>query len=255
MTKTGAEGDAAVRLPIDGILYARPPASPVVEATLALLRQQVRRKLATAGVAYDDFVFKGLGCDLTRDDVAAVETALLAGGHRFDWSAAISVRERPDAYKGAAAEADFMFEHKEALTEPRDAGGRARCGQGDNVVKRESNVVGVARYIRTNERVLAYLADGVPPGTIAVIDDSGGTLTAPIIDQFSGILCAGGTVRSHLGILSREFGIPCFMNVKLSGVRDGDRIEMEASAEARTTEDYQSGTERTGRVWLLAGDA
>lgn len=45
------------------------------------------------------------------------------------------------------------------------------------------------------------------------------------------------------------------MNAKLSGIRDGDRVEMEASADARTTEDYQTSKERTGRVWRLEGGA
>jgi phosphohistidine swiveling domain-containing protein len=247
------------RLPIDDILYAKPPASPIVEAVLGLLHQNVRRKyeshLANGGAGFDDFVFAAPDCGVTRADIEAVEQALLDSGHRFDWSAAISVGERPDAYKGGTESGDFMFEHVEAVVEPADSEGRARVGQGDNVVRHDANIRGIARYVRTNDRVLAYLTDGVPPGTIAIIDDSGGTLTAPIIDQFAGILCAGGTVRSHLGILSREFGIPCLMNAKLNGIREGDTVEIEATAAARTTEDYQSGTERTGRVWRIEGAA
>jgi signal transduction protein with GAF and PtsI domain len=127
-------------------------------------------------------------------------------------------------------------------------------GVGDNVVRHESNIVGIARYIRTNERVLSYLTDGVPPGTIAVIDDSGGTLTAPIIEQFAGVVCAGGTIRSHLGILTREYNIPCLMNAKVAGIKDGDRLMLECSAPAKTTEDYQRGVERVARIWLLAPD-
>jgi signal transduction protein with GAF and PtsI domain len=120
-------------------------------------------------------------------------------------------------------------------------------------VRYPANVVGVARYIRGNARVLADLADGVPPETIAVIDDSGGTLTAPSIEQFAGVVCAGGSVRSHLGIITREYGIPCLMNARVRGIRDGDRIEIEATAQARTAEDYQAGVERPARVWRHAG--
>lgn len=244
------------RLPIDDMRSVPPPASPIVEATLGLLHQKVRRALdahlAAGGTGFGDFVFSGLGCDLTRDDVAAVEQTLLDAGHRFDWSAAISLAERPEAYKGGDDQSSaVVFEHPDAVTAPADATGRALAGQGDNVVRHDADVTGTARYIRTNERVLAYLTEGVPPGTIAIIDDSGGTLTAPIIEQFAGILCAGGTVRSHLGILSREYGIPCFMNAKLSGIRDGDTVQMEATAAPRTTEDYQTATERTGRVWIV----
>jgi signal transduction protein with GAF and PtsI domain len=125
-------------------------------------------------------------------------------------------------------------------------------------VRHERDITGTARYIRSNDRVLRYLTDGVPSGTIAIIDDSGGTLTAPIIEQFAGVICAGGTVRSHLGILTREYNIPCLMNAKVTGIREGDRIAFEASADAKSTEDYQRGIERVGRIWLLeaaAGDA
>jgi len=37
----------------------------------------------------------------------------------------------------------------------------------------------------------------------------------------------GGTVRSHLGILTREYGVPCLMDAQLDGLRDGDRIKVE----------------------------
>src|SRR3979490_2430504 len=95
------------------------------------------------------------------------------------------------------------------------------------------------------------LTDGVAPDTIAIIDDSGGTLTAPILEHFKGVICAGGTTRSHLGILTREYGIPCLMNAKVSGIREGDRVELEVSGPAKTTEEYQRGVENTVRVWKL----
>ena len=64
---------------------------------------------------------------------------------------------------------------------------------------------------------MAMLTEGVPADTIAVIDDSGGTLTAPILGDFKGVVCMGGTIRSHLGILTREYGVPCLMAAKLDG--------------------------------------
>ncbi|MCB1745619.1 MAG: hypothetical protein KDK06_00495, partial [Gammaproteobacteria bacterium] len=73
--------------------------------------------------------------------------------------------------------------------------------------------------------------------------------TAPILEQFEGVLCAGGTTRSHLGILTREYNIPCFMNARLSGIREGDTVMMETTAKARTAEAYQHGIEMTARVW------
>ena len=45
------------------------------------------------------------------------------------------------------------------------------------------------------------------------------------------------------------------MNAKVTGIREGDRIVIEATAQSKTTEDYQTGTDRVGRVWLLAEKA
>ena len=59
-------------------------------------------------------------------------------------------------------------------------------------------------------------------------------------------------MRSHLGILTREYGIPCLMNAKISGIKEGDRVEIECTAAAKTAEAYQTGVEMTARVWRLS---
>lgn len=239
------------RLPIDGARKANPPASPLVEATLSLVQDIMRRRFADSGQSWQDFRFAP--DTLTRDDLAEVERRILATGHRFDWSASISADERPDIYKprGDQGQRDESFSHPDAPQGDLDDDGRALAGVGDNVVRHDRDISGIAHFIRTNERVLAYLTDGVPEGTIAIIDDSGGTLTAPIIEQFTGVICAGGTVRSHLGILTREYNIPCVMNAKIAGIQEGDQVVIESSAAAKTTEDYQQGIERVARVWRL----
>lgn len=245
------------KLPIDDVLYAGPPASPLVEAVLDLSRERVRAKFAASGQSWDEFVFDGSDSLIAVDDFSKVEAAILASGHRFDWSARISAVERPEAHKsdGGAADDGAGFAHPDAPTGDFDSEGRALRGVGDNVVRHAADKVGTALYVRSNERVMELLTNGVPPGSIAIIDDSGGTLTAPIIDQFAGVVCAGGSVRSHLGILTREYNIPCLMNAKVTGIREGDRIVIEVTAAAKTTEDYQTGTDRVGRVWLLQESA
>lgn len=244
---------ASDKLPIDDALHVKPPASPLVEATLDLIKERVRKRLSESGMTWEEFVFSGSDRLVTADDVAAVEAAILGSGYRFDWSSCTSVTERPEAYKPLAGvqDQDAGFAHPDAPTAEPDEAGRALRGIGDNVVRYPADVSGKALYVRSNERVLELLSGGVPAGAIAIIDDSGGTLTAPIIDQFAGVICAGGSVRSHLGILTREYNIPCLMNAKVAGIREGDRIAIEATAEAKTTEDYQQGVERVGRVWLL----
>lgn len=243
-----------VALPLDEARSEASPASPLVEATLSLVQDMVRAKFEKSGQSWSTF---RTDADITTSDFTAIEARILATGHRFAWSASISASERPEAYRTENGEdaGGAVFSHPDAPQGESEVGGRTWCGIGDNVVRHERDVEGVARYIRTNDRVLSYLTDGVPSGTIAVIDDSGGTLTAPIIEQFAGVICAGGTVRSHLGILTREYNIPCVMNAKVSGIADGDRVMIESSAAAKTTEDYQQGAERVARIWRLAAES
>jgi phosphohistidine swiveling domain-containing protein len=235
--------------------YADGEGPPVVEAFHSALKDLVRRRLSESGGHWSDFVF-GKGYSLIGPaDIAEIERKVLASGYRYTCSAMISLAERPDAYKalpGAGTDtANFSFEHPDAVAGTPDASGRAQCGQGDNVVQFPKNVGGIARYFRSAAQVMQSLTDGVAPDTIAIIDDSGGTLTAPILERFKGVICAGGTTRSHLGILTREYGIPCVMNAKVSGIHDGDRVELEVSGPAKTTEEYQRGVENTVRVWKL----
>ena len=42
----------------------------------------------------------------------------------------------------------------------------------------------------------------------------------------------GGTVRSHLGILTREYDVPCLMTAELDGLADGDEVLVEYSKPA-----------------------
>lgn len=240
------------RLYEDSDKYGYQSQFAIVEAYNSALKDLVRRRFAESGRPWEAFV-AGVGYDtLTKADMEAIETRLLDLGYRFEPSAMSSAIERPQAYKDSGLyREDFSFEHAEAPTAAPDAQGRELRGAGDNVVTHGHNLVGVARYVRTSDKVLKYLTDGVPADTIAIVDDSGGTLTAPVLEQFKGVLCAGGTTRSHLAILTREYGIPCLMNVRLSGIKDGDRLEVECSARSRTGEDYAAGVAVPAHVWRL----
>ena len=228
-------------------------ASPLVEAFHSAVKDLVRQRLAASGGDWRKFVFADSEQLLTRADFAAIDQRMLELGHRYRWSAQVSVAERPHAYLPAQGVSDdlatFSFEHPQATTAAADAAGWEQRGVGDNVVPYAFDLIGTARYVRSSAMVLRYLTAGVPPATIAIIDDAGGTLTAPILEHFAGVLCAGGTVRSHLGILTREYGIPCFMNAKLSGILDGDSVKMETTARAKTADAYQHGIAMTARVW------
>lgn len=243
------------RLFVDSDKFADGEGPPIVDAFHSALKDLVRRKLDESGGNWNDFVFGKAQELITAREIEAIEARLLATGHRFTVSAMISQRERPDAYKGVSGSEDpatFSFEHADARVEAADAQGREVRGQGDNVVQNARNTIGIARHFRNNDNVMHCLNNGVPPETIAIIDDSGGTLTAPILEKFKGVICAGGTIRSHLGILTREYGIPCLMNARISGIREGDTVEIETSGPAKTGEMYQRGEDGSVRIWKHA---
>jgi phosphohistidine swiveling domain-containing protein len=174
-----------------------------------------------------------------------IDAELLATGYRYEPSAEISVTERPDAYRALATGATTGGQE-------RDEQDRLVVGSGDNVFRTTGDVVGTARFIRSVDTVMEMLVEGVPPETVAVIDDSGGTLTAPILEHFTAVLCMGGTVRSHLGILTREYGVPCLMAVEIHGLNDGDRVQVEYTKRALEAGEYtHSDPELRARIWKL----
>lgn len=203
--------------------WATGPKSPTVAFFHDRVRELVQERLAQSGKSWEDAVFDP-SLALAQEDFAAVEAKLLATGHRFDFSAQISVQESPDKYRPVdAAGSGKNLEY--------DATGRAVVGEGDNVFHAE-DVTGVARFVSDIDTVMDMLTDGVPDDTVAIIDDSGGTLTAPILEGFTAVICKGGTIRSHLGILTREYRIPCLMGAKVDGVAEGDTVTVAYSTPA-----------------------
>jgi hypothetical protein len=201
--------------------WARESATPTVEAYHSAIRKLIGERLGASGKSWEEAV-EDAGLELTREDFEKVEADLLATGYRFETSAIVSLKEEPDKYKPVAGILD-------SGQQENDEQGRPILGSGDNVFRAKSDISGTARYISDVERVMEMLTEGVPDGTIAIIDDSGGTLTAPILGQFT---CMGGTVRSHLGILTREYNVPCLMNAQLDGLAEGDQITVEYSKPA-----------------------
>jgi hypothetical protein len=204
--------------------WARASATPTVEAYHTAIRRLVAERFAASGKTWEEFVHDPEHA-LTRADFEQVEADLLATGYKFEISAIVSAVEEPDKYKPLESSGGES-------TGATDEQGRAVVGTGDNVFKAPGDVEGTAVFVSSVEKVMELLTGGVPAETIAVIDDSGGTLTAPVLGDFKAVLCMGGTVRSHLGILTREFNVPCLMNVALEGLADGDRISVEYSKPA-----------------------
>jgi phosphohistidine swiveling domain-containing protein len=198
--------------------------NPTVEFFHSAIRTVVAERLAASGKTWEEAVVDP-SLELTREDFVRIEADMLATGYRFEASAQVSAVEEPDKYKPEAAIADTG-------QQPRDEEGRLVVGTGDNVFQARGDVTGTARLISTVDVVMDMLVNGVPENTIAVIDDSGGTLTAPILEGFAGVVCMGGTIRSHLGILTREYNIPCLMAADLDGLQEGDTVLVEYSKPA-----------------------
>jgi phosphohistidine swiveling domain-containing protein len=204
--------------------WARESGTPIVEHFHTRIRKIVAERFAASGKTWEECVHDP-AFELTREDFEQVEADVLATGYRFEMSAVVSVTEAPEKYKPVAGPAD-TGEHES------DEEGRPVLGSGDNVFRAKQDVTGTARFVGKVETVMEMLTGGVPEGTIAIIDDSGGTLTAPILGDFTGVVCMGGTIRSHLGILTREYGVPCLMAATLEGLQDGDRVTVEYSKPA-----------------------
>jgi hypothetical protein len=204
--------------------WPRESATPLVERYHAAIRALVAEKLAASGKSWEEAV-ESDELFPTQEELWQIEADVLAEGYKFDVSATISLKEEPDKYKPLAGIAN-TGEHE------KDEQGRAIVGTGDNVFKAPADVTGIARYISDVEKVMEMLTGGVPDNTVAIIDDSGGTLTAPILGDFTAVVCMGGTVRSHLGILTREYNVPCLMNATLDGLSDGDEVTVEYSKKA-----------------------
>lgn len=75
------------------------------------------------------------------------------------------------------------------------------------------------------------LMDAGAEGVVALVRDAGATFLAPIYHELTGIICTSGTVRSHIGIVSREFQVPCVMGCEFTGGEPpaGTEVELDCS--------------------------
>mgnify|MGYP000885102174 CR=1 FL=1 len=74
--------------------------------------------------------------------------------------------------------------------------------------------------------VLDLMDDGAE-GVIVVVRDAGATFLSPIFHELAGVVCTAGTPRSHIGIVSREFLVPCIMGCTFSGPEPAPGAEVE----------------------------
>ncbi len=92
-------------------------------------------------------------------------------------------------------------------------------------------VQGLLRVLDAPEDVIALMDHGAT-GVIALVRDAGATFLAPIFHELTGVVCTGGTPRSHIGIVSREFHVPCVMGCAFAAGEPatGRVVELDCSA-------------------------
>lgn len=123
-------------------------------------------------------------------------------------------------------------------------------GKGLNVFDTEP-VEGRAKWLGTPQDVLEFATSGDDVSDVVVIA-RGGTTTfvAPALSLgVRGVLTLQGGVESHLGIVSREFGIPCIVGVSFTEGRETDRGEIVPQDGTRLrldTSDVPAGLVLTG---------
>src|SRR5205807_10529309 len=102
-------------------------------------------------------------------------------------------------------------------------------GRGEKVLD-HAPVLGTCRHLESPDDVLDRLDNGAD-GVVALVRDAGATFLAPIYHELSAVVCTSGTRRSHIGIVSREFQLPCVMGVAFDGQRplEGAVVEVDCS--------------------------
>lgn len=82
------------------------------------------------------------------------------------------------------------------------------------------------------------LMDRGAGGIVAVVRDAGATFLSPIFDELAGVVCTGGTIRSHIGIVSREFRVPGVIAAEvLVEPDDGTMVELDGTTGSVTRVD------------------
>ena len=107
-------------------------------------------------------------------------------------------------------------------------------GRGQKVFD-HSPVRGVLRVMEGRDDVITLLDeldDGVVGAgeVVVLVRDAGATFLAPLYHELAGIICTAGTLRSHIGIVSREHGLPCVMGCEFAQVPEsGTTVELDCS--------------------------
>jgi signal transduction protein with GAF and PtsI domain len=87
-------------------------------------------------------------------------------------------------------------------------------------------VQGTWRMLEGPDDVLELMDTGAD-GVVALVRDCGATFLAPIFHELAGVVCTNGTPRSHIGIVSREFQVPCIMGASFNDAEPASGVAVE----------------------------
>lgn len=229
------------RYPLAEPKWTLPSFSPLSAAMQSKIQQKIEANYQRLGGSFAEVAGDRTMELLTKDDVDEVSAEVVAAfmeaeGRKLLSSSEIAVHENPALYM-------LRSDWDAAQGNRTDLSGlpEGAIGQGDNVF-RHADIEGEALVLREAEEITRLIEEGVPEGVIAIIDDSGGTMTAPILPEFEAVLCRAGTVRSHLAIIAREFEVPVLMGcVFRREPRTGDRLRVRYSVAAQNPDAYHGG--------------
>lgn len=84
--------------------------------------------------------------------------------------------------------------------------------EGFNSFETNKKPIGVIKYLPDPKSVIALIQSGKLKDHIVLAQGGTTTFLAPVLSMgCSGVITLSGAPESHLGILSREFQIPCVM--------------------------------------------
>ncbi|MFR9806055.1 PEP-utilizing enzyme [Pseudonocardia sp. RS010] len=213
---------------------------PEGSATTRLARESVMGRVCEnlarldGSVSWEELVTTRWADLLSAEDCAELENQVFErfraeAGRPYFAGCEVAVEESPDRYVLRSAAQVYV----DASEFPEGV-----VGDGDNVFE-ASDVTGEVLVVSEVDLVEQLINDGVPEGVVGVIDDAGGTMTAPILPDFDAVVCLAGTVRSHLAIIAREFGVPTLMGARLSRrLRTGERITVRYATPAQSVDAY-----------------
>lgn len=91
------------------------------------------------------------------------------------------------------------------------------AAEGYNVFETQKSPIGTVKYLGTPQDVLDIIQSGRLKDHILLVRGGTTTFLAPALSMGAiGVITMSGAPESHLGILSREFQIPCVMTAHLT---------------------------------------